>query len=136
MALLGTRENAGGNLPPLAIKINETGALPVSGPMFCCETLRVAIHGLRTNRLRACLTALGVVMGSACLVVVVTIGLTGRHYVQHTIEAAGSNLVYARRYAPSPTEPNFRSDEITVSDLAAIKELPNVRYAAGVYDRR
>ena len=104
--------------------------------MFCCETWRVALHALRSNKLRACLTTLGVVMGSACLVLVVTIGLTGKHYVQRVIEGVGSNLVYARRYAPGPDQPNFRTDEITLSDLRAVEVLPNIRYAAGFYDRR
>jgi putative ABC transport system permease protein len=103
--------------------------------MLCSQTWHVAVDGLRTNKLRACLTTLGVVMGSACLVVVVTIGLTGKRYVQSVIEGAGSNLVYARRYAPGPNQPNLRSDEITTSDLRVIQELPNVRYAAGIYDR-
>ena len=35
---------------------------------------------LRTNKVRAMLTMLGVVIGSACIVLVVTVALRGRNY--------------------------------------------------------
>jgi putative ABC transport system permease protein len=104
--------------------------------VLCLQTCRDAAYSLRANKTRACLTTLGVVMGSACLVLVVTIGFTGKHYVERLIEGVGSNLIFARRFAPGPTEPNFLTDEITTADLESVRELPNVRHAAGFYDRR
>ena len=38
---------------------------------------------------------LGVMIGSACIVLVVTIALAGQHYISGEIEAVGSNIVFA-----------------------------------------
>ncbi len=69
------------------------------------------MEALRANKLRAILTMLGVIIGSACIVLVVTIALTGKRYINGQIEAVGSNIVYAglrqsgppRKTHPSPT---------------------------------
>jgi len=42
------------------------------------ETLSVAIETFRSNRTRFLLTSLGMVIGTASLILVVTIGLTGK----------------------------------------------------------
>src|SRR5258707_14585228 len=59
------------------------------------ETLSVAIDALRGNKLRAILTSLGVIIGSASIVLGVTVALTSRKFVLGQIEATGSNLVWA-----------------------------------------
>ena len=61
------------------------------------ETLLVALDALRANKLRAFLTALGVVIGSACIVLVVTVALTGRKFVIGQIAGVGANLVWAQQ---------------------------------------
>ena len=55
------------------------------------ETLSVAIDALRSNKLRAILTSLGVIIGSASIVLVVTVALTSQKFVIGQIEAIGSN---------------------------------------------
>ena len=45
------------------------------------ETSNLAIEALRANKLRATLTMLGVIIGSACIVLVVTVALTGKRYI-------------------------------------------------------
>ena len=59
------------------------------------ETVFVAIDALRANKLRAFLTMLGVVIGSACIVLVVTVSLTGRQFIIGQIESIGSNIINA-----------------------------------------
>ena len=59
------------------------------------ETWQVALDALRANKVKAGLTMLGVVIGSACIVLVVTIALIGKTYVLAQIEGVGSNIVYA-----------------------------------------
>ena len=58
------------------------------------ETLSVAIDALRSNKLRAMLTSLGVTIGSASIVLVVTVALTSKKFVISQIESIGSNLVW------------------------------------------
>jgi len=95
------------------------------------ETLSVAIDALRANKLRAILTSLGVIIGSACIVLVVTIALTSQKYVIGQIEAIGSNMVYTELVnASSKSTPlNY---EITLDDMNAVKaNVPGVTEVAG-----
>jgi putative ABC transport system permease protein len=95
------------------------------------ETWRVALEALWSNKLRAFLTTLGVVIGSACIVLVVTVAVTGRRYVIGQIEGVGANLVYAN-YEVSPQQAVVKSDEITLADMQAVKaSIPSVIAAAG-----
>lgn len=98
------------------------------------ETFQTALDALRANKFKAFLTMLGVVIGSACLVLVVTVGLTGKRYILQQIEGVGANLVYASHISPGPTQPRPIADELGLGDLRAIRELPNVQHAAGEYD--
>jgi putative ABC transport system permease protein len=99
------------------------------------ETLRLAVEALRANKLRAVLTMLGVVIGSGCIVLVVTVALTGQKYIVAQIEAVGANTVYAA-LAPSANPENVAlADQISLSDLDAVKEsIPQVVQAAGTSD--
>ena len=95
------------------------------------ETVRVAVEALWSNKLRAFLTTLGVVIGSACIVLVITVAITGRQYVIGQIEGVGSNLVYGN-YEVNPQQAVVKSDEITIADMYAVKaSLPNVIEVAG-----
>jgi putative ABC transport system permease protein len=98
------------------------------------ETFIVAFDALRANKVRAFLTALGVVIGSACLVLVVTIALTGRRFVIGQIESVGSNLVYAE-LVRNPQQAMALSYEMTLADLEAVKQgIPQVAEVAGTRD--
>jgi putative ABC transport system permease protein len=90
------------------------------------ETFSVAIDALRSNKLRAMLTALGVVIGSASIVLVVTVALTSRKFVLSQIESVGSNLVWVELvHTPGIAEP--LSYELTLEDMDAIKaSIPEV----------
>src|SRR5215469_2476593 len=96
------------------------------------ETFTVAIDALRANKLRAMLTSLGVIIGSASIVLVVTVALTSRKYVISQIEAVGSNLLWIEPILSSD-KPRPLSYEMTVGDVNAMKSsLPQVVKAAGV----
>jgi putative ABC transport system permease protein len=68
------------------------------------ENWHLAVEALRANRLRAGLTMLGVVIGSACIVLVITVSLTGKRYIAAQIEGVGSNIVYAGLEQVSPSQ--------------------------------
>jgi len=104
-------------------------------PLLRNETLLVALDALRSNKLRAFLTMLGVVIGSACIVLVVTVALTGKRYVIAQIESVGSNLVYAE-YQRNPNQPMVLSYEINMGDLEAVGGIPQVVQVAGTRDMR
>jgi putative ABC transport system permease protein len=95
------------------------------------ETLTVAFDSLRRNGLRVCLAIFGVTIGSACIILVVTVSLTERRYVMEQIEGVGSNLIYAN-YDWDPRHPTARSEDINLEDVEAVKAgIPEVAEAAG-----
>jgi putative ABC transport system permease protein len=57
------------------------------------EAFRVALEGLRANRLRSALTMLGVIIGVGAVVVLVAIGSGAKQEVEEQVEGLGSNLI-------------------------------------------
>ena len=90
----------------------------------------VALDALWANKVRAFLTTLGVIIGSACIVLVVTVALSGRRYVIQQIEGVGSNLVYARLDI-DPNQPIMLQDELSIEDMDAAKSIPGAVAVAG-----
>jgi putative ABC transport system permease protein len=98
------------------------------------ETWMVALDALWANKVRAFLTTLGVIIGSACIVLVVTVALSGRRYVLQQIEGVGSNLVYAVLEI-DPNQPIMLQDELSIDDMNATKNsIPGVVAVAGTRD--
>jgi putative ABC transport system permease protein len=94
------------------------------------ETVSVAIDALRANKVRAMLTSLGVIIGSASIVLVVTVALTSKKFVLSQIESIGSNLVWVELVRrPDTAQP--LSYEMTLEDMEAAKSIPNVIEVAG-----
>jgi putative ABC transport system permease protein len=94
------------------------------------ETISVAIDALRANKLRAILTSLGVIIGSASIVLVITVALTSKTFILAQIESVGSNLVWVE-LVQRPDKPQSLSYEMTLEDLDAVKAIPNVIQVAG-----
>ena len=98
------------------------------------ETLSVAVDALRANKLRAVLTSIGVIIGSASIVLVVTVALTSQKYVISQIEAVGSNLIWAEM-VKTPDKVQPLSHQLTLGDMEAVKEtIPGVTNVAGISD--
>jgi putative ABC transport system permease protein len=97
------------------------------------ESIRLALAALGVDKVKAFLTMLGVMIGSASIVLVVTIASTGKAYVVAQIEGIGANLAYAMLDRNGvPTVPD---DELSQDDLAAVRQsLSMVTAAAGTYD--
>src|SRR5579862_9385969 len=79
--------------------------------------LRLAVEGLWGQRGRSALTMLGMAIGTASVVAVVSIGLLGRAYVIGLIEGVGSNLVFAYGIGGS-----VNPEELTFDDVDALRE--------------
>src|SRR5690348_16086928 len=103
--------------------------------MMWTETWKLAVNSLRANKLRALLTMLGVIIGSACIVLVVTVALAGKKFIIGQIEAVGSNIVYASLQASDIGQSTSMADEITLDDMEAVKHgIPQVVEVAGTRD--
>jgi putative ABC transport system permease protein len=96
------------------------------------ETVSVAVDALRANKVRALLTSLGVIIGSASIVLVVTVALTSQKFVISQIEAVGSNLISAS-LVQSPDKSQPLSYELSLADMAEAKvAIPGVNMVAGL----
>jgi putative ABC transport system permease protein len=99
------------------------------------ETWDLALQALRANKLRAALTMLGVIIGSGCIVLVVTVALAGKRYIIAQIEGVGSNLVYAGVTRSNNSSRLTLGDEISLADMEAMKiQIPQVAVTAGASD--
>jgi putative ABC transport system permease protein len=101
--------------------------------MLFSEIVSIAIDSFRTSKVRFALTALGMVIGTASLIVVVTIGLTGKQYVLNQIQAIGSNMIYAYYEAGGNASVNTGgiSDFLTLADMRAVQEeVPGIQAAS------
>ena len=57
------------------------------------EIVSFAYDTFCSNKVRFSLTALGMVIGTASLILVVTIGMTGKQYVLNQIQSIGANMI-------------------------------------------
>lgn len=90
--------------------------------MVLSEILHLAFDSFRTNKVRFALTALGMVMGSASVILVVTIGLTGKQYAIHLIQGIGSNMITADYQGGNTGTANGSPDYLTADDVTAVDE--------------
>jgi len=97
------------------------------------EILSFAYDTFCSNKVRFALTALGMVIGTASLILVVTIGMTGKQYVLNLIQGIGANLIYAEYEGGAQRITNTAPDPLTVDDMkAAQEEVPEVVAASPV----
>jgi putative ABC transport system permease protein len=101
--------------------INGTNGRPYP-KLVLSETLSVAIETFRNNRTRFLLTSLGMVIGTASLILVVTIGLTGKQYLLQQIQNVGSNMMVAEYQGGEASGNQSTSDLLTLDDLQAVRQ--------------
>ncbi len=90
------------------------------------ETISVAIETFRAQKTRFMLTALGMVIGTASLILVVTIGLTGKEYILREIQAIGANMMVAN-YQAGSIYGSSSSDYLTLEDMDAVRrQVPGI----------
>src|ERR671929_814368 len=95
-------------------------------------TFIVALKALRRNAMRTALTALGMIIGVAAVIVMVAIGTGASASIQNQIRSAGSNIVMVS--AGSGGFGPVRQGQgavttLTADDADAIKrEIPGIRY--------
>ncbi|SFE55061.1 ABC transporter permease [Nitrosomonas sp. Nm166] len=94
-----------------------------------------ALRALHQNRLRTGLTMLGMIIGVAAVVLMLSIGQGARTKINETIAAMGSNLFIVVPGATSSGGFSFGSGTVktlTINDAYAIAELPSISAASPV----
>jgi len=90
--------------------------------MYFGESFSFSLQALRANKFRTFLTALGLVIGNASVILVVTISITSRDYILDQIRGIGSNLIYAQYSAGTNTSTKVDADFIKRSDIEAVRK--------------
>jgi putative ABC transport system permease protein len=97
--------------------------------MMLSEILKLALDSFRASKLRFALTALGMVIGTASVILVVTIGLTGKQFILNEIQKIGTNEVEVE-YAGGGSTTSGRvlyNDPLTRDDeKAVLTQVPSV----------
>jgi putative ABC transport system permease protein len=89
--------------------------------MFNREVFGMAVDRFRKHPVQTSLTLAGLVVGTASIILVVTLGLTGRSYVLAQIEGVGSHLVWANyRGTVTSGVSRIQDDVMTDQDVKAI----------------
>jgi putative ABC transport system permease protein len=107
--------------------------------MLMSEVLKLAVDSFRASKTRFALTALGMVIGTASVILVVTIGLTGKQYILQLIQKIGTNTVeleYAGGGATAEERARY-TDNLTRDDEKAVgQQVPGVMYSSPVLTMR
>jgi putative ABC transport system permease protein len=108
--------------------------------MHFADALRFSIQSLTANKIRTFLTALGLVIGNASVILVVTISISSRDYILDQIRGVGSNLIYGHYEAGTNSAIKVDADFIKIADVEAIRQQLGTRIIAATavmenYDR-
>lgn len=85
------------------------------------EILNFAYDAFCSNKLQFSLTALAMAVGTASVILVVTIGLTGKQYILRQIQSIGANMIYAD-YQGGSQRIDSTPDPMTVEDVDAVRQ--------------
>ncbi len=107
----------------------ETTLQSATKTMVFSEIAKLAVDSFCASKVRFALTALGMVIGTASLILVVTIGLTGKQYILSLIQGIGANMIYADYGGGSQTTATSSlNDFLTADDMRAVnQEVPGIQ---------
>jgi len=89
--------------------------------MFNREVFGMAVDRFKKHPVQTSLTLAGLVVGTAAIILVVSLGLTGREYVLRQIEGVGSRLVWVNYRGTVTTGVSRSADDVmTDTDIQAI----------------
>ena len=94
---------------------------PSQKNLVLSEIVGVAVDSFRLYKIRFALTALGIIIGTASLILVVTVGLTGKQYVMNQIQGIGANMIYAFHEGQGGVNPTAQ-DSLTLADMDAVRQ--------------
>jgi len=85
------------------------------------EILNFAYDSFCSNKLQFTLTALAMAVGTASVILVATIGLTGKQYMLRQLQSIGPNMIYAD-YQGGSSRIDSTPDPIMAEDVQAVRE--------------
>jgi putative ABC transport system permease protein len=109
-------------VPPPRPSTFDTTLQSARTTMVFSEIMRLALDSFRASKVRFLLTMLGMVIGSASIVLVVTVGLTGSEWALATLNSLGPNKVEMQFSGGEIMGPDNTSvsDYMTRDDMTAV----------------
>jgi putative ABC transport system permease protein len=110
-------------MPQTATPPSRMSRFELSEALVFREILAMGIDSLRADKVRAIMTALGMAVGTAALILVVTVALTGKRYILAQIENVGTNVIWAEYSGVSSASANAGvADYLTAKDMKAVEQ--------------
>jgi putative ABC transport system permease protein len=110
--------------PDFEEKSFDSALASASSTMMFSEVVSLAMDSFCANKMRFLLTMLGMVIGSASIILVVTVGLTGKQYARETISSLGPNKIEMQYSGGSIIGPDNTTtpDYMTREDMEAVHD--------------
>ena len=108
--------------PELETKSFDSTLASAHTTMIFSEVISLAVDSFRASKARFLLTMLGMVIGSASIILVVTVGMTGKQYALDTISSLGPNKIEMQYSGGSIIGPDNTTtpDYMTREDMQAV----------------
>jgi putative ABC transport system permease protein len=91
--------------------------------MIFIEVFKLSLLALKTNKVRAFLTMLGIIIGVTAVILLISLGTGLQNYINNQFESIGTNLLYVlpgqvgqEGQGLSSGAPNFAGSKLTVDD--------------------
>lgn len=93
--------------------------------MSIWENIKIAVFSIRTNMMRSILTMLGIIIGVASVIAIITVGNGGKDFVVDLMSNMSSGAV-SIQVSTGASE----SERITKEDIEDIKKIETIKYAS------
>ena len=94
--------------------------------MNISENIRIAIYSIKSNKMRAFLTMLGIIIGVASVISIITIGNSSKEYIVNMIRAIGGQSVNIS----VKTGDSISGDSITDADIETLRNNDMIEYVS------
>lgn len=89
------------------------------------ENIKIAIYSIRTNFMRSVLTMLGIIIGVASVIAIITVGNGGKDYIINMISEMSSNSVTLQVSSKASAD-----EYITRDDIETLKKVDSISYVS------
>src|SRR3974377_987279 len=124
---------------PLCLLVNYDSMVRLSS---VTENIRMALRALRSNKLRAALTMLGIIIGVSAVITLVSVGRGVENYIGAAFGSIGTDLLFVLPGSPKDTSSGPPSQVVQgnvvigpalkTKDVEALKDPRRVPDVAGV----
>ena len=97
--------------------------------MKILNLIKLAIRALQRNKLRALLTMLGIIIGVASVITMMSIGEGSKQSINASLASMGSNMITIQPYSNEPGGARMMGSSLktlTIKDVEALKEAPDI----------